>query len=192
MCGSGCCGRALGRGPWLRWRRQRSSALQPSRCGIAPRPTVVAPLALTAALTTILSPVQDHLRRVFHLADQSWRAAATSAVQFGVATVCLAVGYFAFDVPAAWLPFGSLAVANAASLTAGFALARPGAEAGGHPGIRSLWSQGVFLLLGAVAPPARAVRGRHRHGVSDRRSTSGVRRGRAGLRRSRSWCSPSA
>ena len=114
--------------------------------------SVVLPLALTTAATVVLSPIQDHLRRVFHLADESWKAAATSAVQFVIAATFLVVGYFVVDLPTPWLPFGSLVVANTISLMAGFRLADRSPPPMPHTTLRALGQQGIFLLIGAVAP----------------------------------------
>ena len=72
-------------------------------------------LAVTSAVAIVLSPMQDHVRRMLHIAELSWKAATVSIVQFVVVSVCLAIGVAA-DVPDAWLPFGALAVANTVSL----------------------------------------------------------------------------
>lgn len=82
---------------------------------------VLATLVITAMITTILSPLQDHMRRLLHISDRSWQAATMSMVQFGVVAVSLTVMWLV-DAPVALMPFGSLALANACSLTVGVIL----------------------------------------------------------------------
>lgn len=82
---------------------------------------VLVTLVITAMITTILSPLQDHMRRLLHISDHSWLAATMSMVQFGVVAVSLTVMWLV-DAPVALMPFGSLALANACSLTAGVIL----------------------------------------------------------------------
>lgn len=112
------------------------------------------PLTVTAALTTILSPIQDHIRRLLHAAQLSWRAAGVSAVQLGAVLAALPV--LNAVASAAWVPFGALAVANACSL--GWALAatwrhrdRRPAEL---PSARRLVRVGRWLLLTSLVPTA--------------------------------------
>jgi O-antigen/teichoic acid export membrane protein len=77
---------------------------------------VLIPLTLTTAMATILSPIQDHVRKMLHIATMSWRAMAVSIAQF--VSVTVAIGLFIYlDVGAAWIPFGALTIANAVSLT---------------------------------------------------------------------------
>lgn len=78
-------------------------------------------LAITAIITTILSPLQDHMRRLLHISEMSWKAATVSIVQFSFVVVSLGVMYL-LDAPVAIMPFGSLAIANAVSLTTGLIL----------------------------------------------------------------------
>jgi O-antigen/teichoic acid export membrane protein len=78
-------------------------------------------LAITTVTCSIVSPFQDHLRRVLHMADLSWLAAFVSLVQ-----LCCVIGVLAvFDVAsigAIWRPFGALTLANVVSLAVGMAL----------------------------------------------------------------------
>ena len=83
--------------------------------------SVVVPLAITTAATVIVAPLQEHVRRVCHLARVSWRASVVSIVQFAVIVVSL-VTMLRLDVAVAWIPFGSLAIANTVSLCVGLAL----------------------------------------------------------------------
>jgi hypothetical protein len=85
--------------------------------------SLVVPLAFTTVITGILSPIQDHVRRVMHQAGRSWLAAATSVVQVCVVVVVLTAGVV-LDLDKAWIPFGALALANAISITAGLLMAR--------------------------------------------------------------------
>jgi O-antigen/teichoic acid export membrane protein len=78
-------------------------------------------LTITGAITTVLSPLQDHMRRLLHIAELSWRAAAVSGVQFFGVVASLGV-MLLIDAPVAIMPFGSLAIANALSLATGLIL----------------------------------------------------------------------
>ena len=78
-------------------------------------------LVLTSVVATILSPLQDHMRRLLHIAEMSWRAAAVSGVQFLGVVLSLGI-MLLLDTPVAVMPFGSLAFANAASLATGLIL----------------------------------------------------------------------
>jgi len=97
----------------------------------APASTLAA-FAITMTAASTLSPIQDHVRRVMHGAGRSEWAFLTSCVQLAVVIVALALLTF-LDVDRAWIPFGSLAAANAVSLTVATVLTRRGAE----PPIRS-------------------------------------------------------
>lgn len=79
---------------------------------------VIVGLSVTGAITTVLSPLQDHMRRLLHIAELSWRAAIVSGAQFVGVVGSLGV-MLLLDTPVAWMPFGSLAIANALSLTTG-------------------------------------------------------------------------
>lgn len=69
----------------------------------------------------VLSPVQDHLRRMLHLDHNSSRAAATSIVH-GVVTLT-ALPAVSQLMSAAWAPFTALAIGNLFSLLVGLRLA---------------------------------------------------------------------
>jgi O-antigen/teichoic acid export membrane protein len=83
---------------------------------------VVVPLSLTSLLCTAVSPVQDHVRRLLHFAGVSWRAAAMSVAQL-VAVLGNLLLLTWLGVPAPWLPFGALLIANVVSLSLGLVLA---------------------------------------------------------------------
>lgn len=118
-------------------------------------PGVLGPLAITSLAAAVLSPLQDHVRRLLHIAGSSWAAAGVSGLQLtGVAGGVASLA--ALDVPAAWVPFGALTAANALSLALGLALAlvaRPhqGSEA---PSLRRLLRAGRWLLLIGLLPVA--------------------------------------
>lgn len=85
-------------------------------------PTIAAALTITTAIVILLSPMQDHVRRMLHIAAHSWRAASVSMVQLVVVVAAVGTALY-LDVPVEWVPFGSLAIANAASLAFGWILA---------------------------------------------------------------------
>lgn len=71
-------------------------------------------LALTGGVAAVVSPIQDHVRRVLHLSGSSSRAVAVSLTQLASVVAFLAVAHGRFE--AAAIPFGVLACANAVSL----------------------------------------------------------------------------
>lgn len=120
---------------------------------------VVVPLAVTAAGTAAIWPIQDHIRRVLHLGGVSWMAGTVSAVQLGTVVGSLVI-LRVLDIPVAWIPFGALIVANLVSASAGIALAgkaSSGAPTGElHPA--ALARSGRWLLVvGLLQPGAQLV-----------------------------------
>jgi hypothetical protein len=114
-------------------------------------------LSITTVLAAFLSPLQDQVRRVFHLAGTSWRAASVSAVQATVVFGSIAV-MLALDVGPAWIPFGSLAIANAASLTVGLAIAGlHSSSLQGNYRLAHLMRSGKWFLTSALIPAGAAV-----------------------------------
>jgi hypothetical protein len=85
-------------------------------------PDLVVPLALTSGACALVSPVQDHVRRLLHFAGHSWWAAAMSAILLGTVLSCLLLLHW-LGVNPFWVPFGSLSMANTISLFAGLLLA---------------------------------------------------------------------
>ncbi len=118
--------------------------------GYASRDVVVG-LALTAAAAMIVSPMQDHVRRMLHIAELSWRAAAVSVVQF-VAVLIAIGGFLVADVPEQWVPFGALTIANVVSLTTARILAQQGIEQHAEQPLRflPLARTGVWFVLNAA------------------------------------------
>lgn len=116
-------------------------------------PADLVPLALTAAVFVLLSPLQDHLRAMFHLAGQPWRAVWVSAGHLSV--LCLSV-LLLHNAPIAgqWVPFGTLALANAASLLLGLWLAQDAGRAlpGPLDSMMSLFKSGWPLLVSTLLP----------------------------------------
>jgi O-antigen/teichoic acid export membrane protein len=110
-------------------------------------------LSITAAIATVLSPLQDHMRRLLHIAGLSWQAAAVSGVQFLGVVVSLVV-MLIVDAPVAIMPFGALAIANALSLTTGIILGDVFHQEPLDEPLRflTLARQGRWLLLQASFP----------------------------------------
>lgn len=115
---------------------------------------VIVPFTLTTAVAATLSPLQDHVRKMLHIGSESWKAAGISIVQF-VSTVSAILIMVWTDVLVPWIPFGSLALANLASLTFGWYLTR-GAHRTAVPTDRLRFSylarRGRWLVLQAAAP----------------------------------------
>jgi O-antigen/teichoic acid export membrane protein len=88
-------------------------------------PGTLPALVVTCAAATFVSPLQDHLRRMLHVAQASWQSVLVSIVQVSVA-VGSVLGLPAAGVPAPWVPFGSLVLANVASLSIGLLLSARG------------------------------------------------------------------
>jgi hypothetical protein len=111
---------------------------------------------LTAAAATLLAPAQAHLRRILHLADRSWSAAGLSFGYF-VATVGWLAVLIAAGVPDAWVPFGTLALTEAATLLLGMIVV--GARRHRAPetlSFRQLAVSGRWLLVLGLVPTGAA------------------------------------
>lgn len=78
-------------------------------------------LVVSGAGAAFLSPLQDHLRRMLHLAHESWRSVIVAFVQILVTLVAIVV-LAGLGVEAPIVPFGALILANAASLSVGLLL----------------------------------------------------------------------
>jgi O-antigen/teichoic acid export membrane protein len=123
---------------------------------------VIVALSVTGVASAFVSPIQDHVRQMLHLANASWRAAAVSGVQFAIAVA----GVWVFphlEVPTAWIPFGVLALANMTSMSVGLCLAHPAPHQAlsAHPElrIRNLLRLGSWLLPVALIPSAAGLLG---------------------------------
>jgi O-antigen/teichoic acid export membrane protein len=117
---------------------------------------VIAPLTITAVIAGFLSPMQDHVRKMLHIATRSSMAASVSIVQFAVATAAILL-MMRLDVEIAWIPFGALSLANLASLSVGWGLTRRlehHSSQGQSLQFLPLIKRGRWLLLQAAAPSA--------------------------------------
>lgn len=117
-------------------------------------PQALIALAATAGVTTVVSPLQDHVRRVLHLSTMSYRAAAVSVIHAAV-TGAAVLGLVTADVPAPWIPFGALAVGNAVSTLVGIGLARA-TDSQPLPRLQRwhLLQAGRWLVVLGLLPPA--------------------------------------
>lgn len=104
-----------------------------------------AALALTATFLAFVSPIQDHLRSMFHLTTRSWLAAFMSIVHLLVTGAGLAFGSVSDPT---WAPFGALAIGNVASLCfAAVMIRRIAPEISPRPSRSELTSLGGWLLV---------------------------------------------
>ncbi|MEM8905377.1 MAG: hypothetical protein AAGF02_16870 [Actinomycetota bacterium] len=108
-------------------------------------------LGLTTAVAAVLSPAQDHVRRVFHQCDRSSLAARTSVVQLVMVAAALAA-WSAAGLSKAWAPFGALSVANLISIAFALVMVRrlSGRSAGEPLSVLELVGRGRWLLYSAV------------------------------------------
>ncbi len=115
---------------------------------------VIIPFTLTAGIAGFLSPVQDHVRKMLHIATRSWLAATVSIAQFVVAVVAI-FGMMSLDIEIAWIPFGALSLANLTSLSLGWLLTRRFQHHSPEERslrFASLARRGRWLVLQAAAP----------------------------------------
>lgn len=116
-------------------------------------PEVTVALSVTACAALLVSPAQDHVRRLLHIARRSWSSTSMSALQLVMVAVGI-VGLRALGAPDAWIPFGALALANVATLGLGLFLTLPGRRASTSSPLtfRELAASGRWLLATAFAP----------------------------------------
>ncbi len=138
-------------GPWAAGTAILGFAASASASGA--EVSLVLPLAVTGTAAAVLSPLQDHLRRVLHLAGASWLATLVSTIQLVAVMAGLGLLHL-MGTPAAWTPFGALAVANGISLSAGlvFSLRRPAAQRIPRAHLSTLVRSGRWLLPVELAP----------------------------------------
>lgn len=101
------------------------------------------PLVVTAVTFTLISPIQDHIRRVMHAANQSWAAAmvsATNLVTTGIAAFLL------FQVDPLWVPFGCMTAGNVISSCLALYYMR-GSDSSESPPTGELVAIGRYLLV---------------------------------------------
>lgn len=116
--------------------------------------TIIA-LVVTTCITIVFSPMQNHVRRMLHIAERSWDAAKISVLQLMVVGGAI-LALTASSIHRAWIPFGSLAIANTTSLAFGWLLTRAEQQAGGNIDLefRKLAASGKWLVIRAAAPAA--------------------------------------
>ncbi len=113
-------------------------------------------LTVTAVVVAIVSPLQDHVRRLLHTGEESLRAAIVSAVQLGVVTCTLWWGVGS-DVPTAWLPLGALGLANVCSILVGLILMSSAPQSTrSRMKLGELARSGSWLVASAAISPATA------------------------------------
>ena len=110
---------------------------------------------VTSGLVVLISPLQDHMRRMFHLSQESDLAMLTSLTQTVAAVVAIGV-LLGAGIPAEWVPFGALTIANAVSLLVAIGLAQRRApiEGSAHLGFVGLTRRGRWLVMGASTKSA--------------------------------------
>lgn len=111
-------------------------------------------LAVSCAAATFVSPIQDHLRRMLHIAEASWRSVLVASVQMLVVIVAVTVMSVS-RVPAPWIPFGALVLANVSSGTVAVLLSLRAirSPAVGVPiTLRRMLQSGRPLLLVGLVP----------------------------------------
>jgi O-antigen/teichoic acid export membrane protein len=122
-------------------------------------PGALPALVVTCAAATFISPLQDHLRRMLHVAQASWRSVLVAIIQIAVALGAVVV-LSAAGVAAVWVPFGSLAAANVVSFTIGLLLSTRGilAPASEVPiTLERLLRSARSLLTAGLAPSVATV-----------------------------------
>ena len=118
-------------------------------------PGIATALLATAIASALVSPIQDHVRRMFHLNGASGCAAAISLVHLVVVAGVL-VASPALGFAPAWGPFGALAAGNLVSLLVALLL-KPGGEESCPPismRLGTLLRSGTGLLLAGILPAA--------------------------------------
>ena len=119
---------------------------------------VLLALGITMGVVVLVSPLQDHIRRMLHMSQQSWQAVLMSSLQLAVTALSLWLLWLS-GVPRAWIPFGALAVANVISTATGLGLARLASRAAPSPAPRGrdLMRTGRWFLVSAGTPRVSAL-----------------------------------
>jgi O-antigen/teichoic acid export membrane protein len=104
-------------------------------------------LSVSASLLAVVSPLQDHIRTILHMAENSWVASAMSATNF---LTTLGTVLALSSIAAVWAPFGALFLGNVLSLiVGGWWTLRRGVPAPVKPTFRELrWLGGWLLVTG--------------------------------------------
>jgi O-antigen/teichoic acid export membrane protein len=80
-------------------------------------------LAVTTFVAAVFGPIEEHIRKVLHVAGRAERAVSASVVML-VAAIVGVVVLGAMPIPAIWVPMSALAFANLASIGAGLLASR--------------------------------------------------------------------
>jgi O-antigen/teichoic acid export membrane protein len=112
---------------------------------------VVIPLAITSALMAVVSPIQDHVRTMLHVAGTSWLAARVAAVQAAGVVAGLILLPWLFGAP--WAPFGAMVLGRVVSLVPGL-LPMRGVRLPDLPSVGEMWDIGRHLTITGVASSA--------------------------------------
>lgn len=118
--------------------------------GHVPRDVLLA-LVLSAMAAAAVSPLQDHVRRVLHIARRSWSAAGVSFVQLLI--LVGALWWIGVELGVYWAPFGALAIANATSVLLVIAASWGRTNNYLIPRMTDLFNSGRWLLVAGVSEP---------------------------------------
>jgi O-antigen/teichoic acid export membrane protein len=104
-------------------------------------------LAVTTIVAAFVSPLQDHVRRVLHMAGLSWHAMSVSIFQL-LSVIGFLLLFQAVHVSSIWRPFGALAFANLISMSVGLAMVRHQVRAFplSRPRLSDLMRSGRWLM----------------------------------------------
>jgi O-antigen/teichoic acid export membrane protein len=105
------------------------------------------PMIASAIAFSTVSPIQDHVRKVLHLAERSWWAAGVSVFQL---LVTIGAIFVARNLDALLVPFGAATVSNILSSGLGLMVVGRLSHAPVRPSIRELVADGRWLLGVAV------------------------------------------
>jgi hypothetical protein len=94
----------------------------PVTVGHVPVSSVTA-LAVSTFAAAVFGPVEEHIRKVLHVAGRSGSALVASVVML-ITAAGSAIGLALSDIPPVWVPMTALAVANVASIVAGLWVSR--------------------------------------------------------------------
>ena len=114
---------------------------------------VVSQLAYTAALVALLHPLQEHARRLLHLAREHGSAATVSTVRMVFAFLAL-FGGWVLGIEHSLLPFGALAIGDLCALLVALQLARSRRESAAIYTTKELLLSGKWLMVSAMLGPA--------------------------------------
>ena len=113
----------------------------------------VAALVITGCACALVSPIQDHVRRMLHLSGRSGVAALLSWIHAVVVIGTIAVA-MSIEVAPEWIPFGALGAGNIVSLLVGVAMSRldDSREAPAFTAAQLAVAGRWLLVVGLLAP----------------------------------------